>query len=351
MANFVSMKSVAIRKTLGYRLRRYAAAAVLTLWMPGLAACGGKNAAKAEAAAEGETPALQTRFMADADSLLAAVEAQTSLGPRTPGSAAHARCADMIVGRLKSYGIDSVAQQLVAVTPPTGTTVTARNILGCINPYARERVLLLAHYDTRPTADNDPDPALRSTPIDGANDGASGVAVLLELGRLLGKATPDSIGIDLLFTDVEDSGTSGGEDSDATWCLGTREWVKQMPYSAHNKPRYGVLLDMVGGRGARFHREYFSDRSAPAVVNRIWAIARESGFADRFINEPGGAVVDDHLPVNNAGIPCIDIIESLNEQTGSFNPTWHTTSDRLDAIDRESLRIVAQTLLNTIIKP
>lgn len=96
----------------------------------------------------------------------------------------------MIVGRLKSYGIDSVAQQLVAVTPPTGTTVTARNILGCINPDARERVLLLAHYDTRPTADNDPDPALRSTPIDGANDGASGVAVLLELGRLLGKPLP-----------------------------------------------------------------------------------------------------------------------------------------------------------------
>lgn len=346
------MKSVAIKITLPAWLQRVAAAAVLALGIPALAACGGKNAAKAEATADSGAPALQTRFTADADSLFAAVEAQTSLGPRTPGSAAHGRCADMIVGRLKSYGIDSVARQMVAVTPPVGGTVTARNILGCINPDASNRILLLAHYDTRPTADNDPDPALRSTPIDGANDGASGVAVLLEIARLLGSAAPDSIGIDLLFTDVEDSGTSGGgEDSDATWCLGTREWVKQMPYSAQNKPRYGVLLDMVGGRGARFHREYFSDRSAPAVVNRIWAVARESGFADRFVNEPGGAVVDDHLPVNNAGIPCIDIIESLNEQTGSFNPTWHTTADRLDVIDRESLRAVAQTLLNAIIKP
>lgn len=312
-------------------------------------ACSGKTAAQAEERAD--TPSLQTRFTANADSLLAAVATQTDLGPRNPGSQAHTRCADMIAGRLKAYGIDSVAQQYAGVTTADGKTFTARNILGAINPTATDRVLLLAHYDTRPVADNDPDPALRATPISGANDGGSGVAVLLEITRLLGRTTPDSLGIDLLFVDMEDSGVSGVEDSDDTWCLGTQQWVKQMPYTAANKPRYAVLLDMVGGKGARFHREYFSDRSAPGVVNHIWAVARESGFSDRFVNKPGGAVVDDHIHINAAGIPCIDIIESLNEQTGSFNPTWHTTADRIDAIDAESLRIVAQTLLNALIKP
>lgn len=312
--------------------------------------CSG-NAQKHAEASTDSLPEVNTRFVANADSLYEEVRRQTDLGPRTPGSDAHRICGDLITNRLRSAGIDSVAQQLAPVQTAAGKQFTARNIMGCINPPARNRVLLLAHYDTRPTADNDPDPALRSTPISGANDGASGVAALLEIARLTGRQLPDSIGIDLLFVDMEDSGINGVEGSDETWCLGTQQWVKQMPYTAANKPRYAVLLDMVGGQNARFHREYFSDRSAPGVVNRIWAIARESGFADRFPNEPGGAVVDDHLHINRAGIPCVDIIESLNDATGSFNPTWHTTADRIEAIDRQTLRIVTQTLLNTITTP
>ena len=182
----------------------------------------------------------------------------------------------------------------------------------------------------------------------GANDGASGVAVLLETARLLGRQAPDSLGIDLLFVDMEDSGEDGGPEE--TWCLGTQEWVKSMPYTAANKPKYGILLDMVGGIDAKFYREYFSEQGAPQYVDRIWAVARESGYGDRFVNRRGGGVVDDHLFITRAGIPCVDIIECVNDHTGSFNPTWHTTSDNLAAIDRTTLKAVAQTVLNTILQ-
>lgn len=320
-------------------------AAVLTL----VSGCTG---AKQRPSATGEQASAATpSYTANADSLYSHVERQMAFGPRTPGSEGHKECGDMIVSRLHAYGVDSVAQQHAPVTLYNGSRFTARNILGSINPTADQRILLLAHYDTRPWADNDPDPDNHSKPVPGANDGASGVAVLLETARLLGHALPDSIGVDLLFVDLEDSGVSGGEGTEETWCLGTQEWVKQMPYTAENRPRFGILLDMVGGADARFHREYFSNRAAPSLVNRVWAIAREAGYGDRFINNQGGAVVDDHLFINRAGIPCIDIIESTNTATGSFNPTWHTIDDDLPAIDRNTLKAVTQTVLNVIASP
>ncbi|MDE7141410.1 MAG: M28 family peptidase, partial [Muribaculaceae bacterium] len=224
----------------------------------------------------------------------------------------------------------------------------ARNVMGRFNPQARKRVLLLAHYASRTWADQAPDPANHTKAIDGANDGASGAAVLLELARLLGQQRPDSLGVDLLFVDAEDSGNSDSYDSDLTWCLGTQAWVRQMPYTRAEMPRYAILLDMVGGRGARFHREYFSDRFARPVVDKIWAAAARAGHADRFPNAPGGSVVDDHIHINRAGIPCVDIIETQNPETGSFNPTWHTMADNLSNIDRETLRIVAQVVADVL---
>ncbi len=312
-----------------------------------IAGCSGAKGQRGEstqAAADTAT----TRFAADADSLFKYVSDQVELGPRVPGSDAHRLCGDMILNRLKASGIDSVAVQLAEVGTFKGDRHMARNIMGCVNPGAGKRVLLIAHYDTRPWADNDPVAEERIRPVDGANDGASGVAVLLEAARLLGRPLPDSLGVDLLFVDMEDSGTSDGADSESTWCLGTQEWVKQMPYTASNRPQYGILLDMVGGQDARFHREYFSHQLAPGVVDRVWAVARESGFGDRFVNSVGGAVVDDHLFVNRAGIPCIDIIESMHPHTGSFNPTWHTSADNLGGIDRGTLKAVTQVVLNTI---
>lgn len=317
----------------------------MALVCTGCSGRAGSSATGTQAAAE-EAPKLTVE--ANADSLYHFVVRQVELGPRTPGTYAHTSCGKEIEKILIDYGVDSIVHQHAPVTTFDGKRFEAWNILGRINPECERRVLLVAHYDTRPWADNEPDASLRDKPVMGANDGASGVAVLLETARLLGRQAPDSLGIDLLFVDMEDSGEDGGPEE--TWCLGTQEWVKAMPYTAANKPKYGILLDMVGGIDAKFYREYFSEQGAPQYVDRIWAVARESGYGDRFVNRRGGGVVDDHLFITRAGIPCVDIIECVNEHTGSFNPTWHTTSDNLAAIDRTTLKAVAQTVLNTILQ-
>lgn len=323
----------------------------ILLFAATLGACAGKAGTQDSAAATADAEsAVEAPVQADADSLFALVTAQTSLGPRTPGSDAHRLCRELIQSRLRRYGADTVTVQQAPVTTFDGTRHTAYNIMGRFNPSAPQRILLLAHYDTRPWADRDPEPSNRSKPIDGANDGASGVAALLEIARVAGREMPDSVGFDLLFVDMEDSGSpaNSADDSEDSWALGAQEWVKNMPYTPETKPRFAILLDMVGGKDARFHREYFSDRDARAVVDRIWSIARMSGMADRFPNATGGAIVDDHLHINAAGIPCVDIIESANHATGSFNPTWHTMADNASNIDRRTLRDVTQVVLNTL---
>ena len=183
------------------------------------------------------------------------------------------------------------------------------------------------------------------TPILGANDGGSGVGVLLEIARCLQERKP-MIGVDILFVDAEDYGNSG--DNEDTWCLGTQYWIKNLPYSPSRMPQYGILLDMVGGKDAKFHREYVSQYVAPSIVDKVWTAAVASGYGDVFVNELGGSIVDDHVYVNQGGIPCIDIIETLNPQTMSFNPTWHTLDDNMSNIDRQSLKAVGQTVLNVI---
>lgn len=321
----------------------------------GLMACGGKAAGNGTAGGTDggkdgtatEAGAVMAPVKADADSLFGFVETQVGFGPRVPGSEGHEACRRYLTETLIGYGVDSVGIQAVGVETWEGKSVTAYNIMGRTNPGAKERILLLAHYDTRPWADEEPRPQDRDTPIDGANDGASGVAVLLEVARCLKEAPLDSIGVDLLFVDLEDSGRSGAGDEDS-WCLGTQQWVENLPYPPGGLPRYGILVDMVGGKDAIFHREYLSQTHAKHIVDKVWALAAASGFGERFPNQTGGSVIDDHLYVNRAGIPCIDIIESANPHTGSFNPTWHTTADNLAAIDRTTLRVVAQVVLNLL---
>lgn len=318
-----------------------AALAVGTL----LFSCGGKQ--KTETVAEDVqiTPVMT----ASADSLYNFVEDQVNFGPRTPGSEGHAACVDYIVRSVRMFGADTVMIHEAPVTTYRGDTFTARNIFAQFNPGARRRVLLLAHYDTRPWATEDSDKEARMRPIDGANDGGSGVSVLLEVARNLGLHPLDSVGVDLLFTDVEDSGQSetwGAQEE--TWCLGTQEWVKDMPYDDTNRPEFGILLDMVGGKDAKFHREYFSQQHAKKYVDKVWAVADASGFGERFINDTGTSCLDDHVYINRAEIPCIDIIENSNPSTYSFNPTWHTLGDNLGAIDSRTMRIVAQVVLNTL---
>lgn len=285
----------------------------------------------------------------NSDSAYSYVAKQVSFGPRVPGAPAHSACADYIVSKLN--GADSIIIQKCSAKNFKGETLPLTNIMGRFNINAKRRVLLAAHWDTRPWADNDPDKTNHATPIDGANDGASGVGILLELARLFNEKAP-AIGVDLLFLDGEDSGCSSSmiEDNDDTWCLGSQYWSANTPYadSPESRPAYGILLDMVGGRNAKFYREYASERYASDVNSKVWAVANASGYGNRFINSVRGAVNDDHLHLNNAGIPSIDIIECGNHETGSFPPSWHTLQDNMDNIDQATLKAVGQTVANTI---
>lgn len=281
----------------------------------------------------------------NADSAYNYIKAQVDCGPRVPGTDAHRRCAAMLVEMLKNCGADTVLEQKTVVTAFNGDKLPINNILARYNTENPKRILLVAHWDTRPWADAEKDASKHSMPIPGANDGGSGVGVLLEIARNFGEKLP-SVGVDILLTDAEDYGQAGG--SDESWCLGTQYWVRNMPYQTSNLPVYGILLDIVGGLDAHFCREYFSDYYASAINDKVWAAAAAAGYASRFVNSSEGAVTDDHIYINKAGIPCIDIIECANQATGSFPPTWHTLSDDMKSIDRTTLKAVGQTVINVI---
>lgn len=275
--------------------------------------------------------------MPRADSLMAFIERQVAFGPRTPGSEAHAACRKWLHASLARYlGEENVATTPVEVTDFNGRKLTAYNIFARYNPDASRRIILLAHYDTRPWADQESDPKLHSTPIDGANDGASGVAVLLEVARQLAGNPIDSLGVDLLMVDLEDSGDPRGGNDDS-WCLGSSKFAENLPYGNTDRPYLGVLFDMVGGRGATFPREVLSQQHAKAAVDKLWALAHANGLGGRFPNRLGAPVIDDHLPLIRAGIPTVDIIDSANAATGSFPETWHTLADTPANIDTAPL--------------
>ena len=310
------------------------------------AACGGKSAtADAEPAGVQTAPQSAVIRLFDADSAYMRVADQVAMGPRVPGLPGHDRCVEYIKARLKAAGAEVTVQDTVFA--PAGTSIApqrVRNITGRFNAGAPRHVLLLAHYDTRPWADQEDDEKLHSTPIDGANDGGSGVGVLLEIARLM-KQLPDNVEVEMLFVDAEDAGSYA---DDFSWCIGSQAWADAFDPTSRRVPEYAILLDMVGGKGARFHREYFSDRYAPAVNNRVWETARKAGYGNLFPNEAGGALNDDHIHILRAGIPAIDIVESVNPSTGSFNPTWHTLSDNIDNIDPATLKAVGDVVINTI---
>ncbi len=276
----------------------------------------------------------------DADSAYEAVRWQVELGPRVPNTEAHRLAGDRMANLLSRYGAE-VKEQRADLKAFDGTVIHARNIFGMFNPEASDRTLLVAHYDCRPWADEDPDPAKRHNPVDGANDGASGVAVLLETARQIGLNNPGK-GIDILFVDAEDWGTEGNDES---WAMGTRYFVNN-PILPGYIPARVILTDMVGGAGASFPVEYFSYQAAPEMVNQWHNASVAAGYGDLFPQTMGGAVTDDHVEFIKAGIPAIDIIE-YHPQSG-FNPHWHTSSDNLSNISKETLKAVGQTLLEFI---
>ncbi|MDE6006629.1 MAG: M28 family peptidase [Muribaculaceae bacterium] len=276
----------------------------------------------------------------EADSAYMYVKHQVEFGPRVPNTPAHEMTAEWLASELSRHGA-VVTLQRADLQGPDGKVIHSTNIMGSYNADKEDRLLLMAHYDTRPIADKDPNPAKRQLPIDGANDGASGVGVLLEMARLLGAADTGK-GIDILFVDAEDSGI---EEDDATWALGARYFTEN-PIKPGYAPSQVILLDMVGGKGALFPAEYFSRRSAPALDDSFRAAAAREGYEQLFPNTLGGAVNDDHLPFLEQGIPAIDIIDYRPGR--GFCPTWHTHEDNLSNIDKGSLEAVGKTLVRFI---
>lgn len=300
----------------------------------------GSTADSSESAQAEAAPVQKVAF--DADSAFAYVKTQTDFGPRVPNTRAHRLCGDWLEAELKRHGAE-VTVQPMSLKAFDGTMLKARNIMGSFNPKADDRTLLMAHWDTRPWADADPDPANHTKAPDGANDGASGVGVLLEVARALAAQNPGK-GVDILFLDAEDWGNHSQDDS---WALGAEYFVTN-PIKADYKPARAILVDMVGGRGSQFYREYQSQRGAPSLCDEVWNMAEASGFGHIFINRMGGAVTDDHVKFLQAGIPAIDIIAFDPESETGFPAMWHTLSDNLQNIDPQVLGAVGQTLLNYI---
>ncbi|SKA17307.1 Peptidase family M28 [Chitinophaga eiseniae] len=276
----------------------------------------------------------------NADSAYAYTAKQVSFGPRIPNTPAQQHCADWMISTLKQWA-DTVYVQRTTVDGPNKEKLPCINIIASFNPAAKQRVLLLAHWDTRPWADEDA--FNKKGKLDGADDGASGVGVLMETARQF-KAQKPEAGVDILLVDVEDYGVKDNENS---FCLGTQYWAKN-PHIKGYKANYGILLDMVGGRGSQFYMEGSSQQYAYGPMKMFWDVANQLGYSDYFRYEKNGSyITDDHIYVNTmANIPTFDIIAW--QASGNFAPHWHTQGDNMSVIDTKTLKAVGQTILQVI---
>lgn len=285
----------------------------------------------------------------NADSAYIYLQEQCNFGPRTMNSTAHDKCEKWIIQKFEQYGC-KVTTQKATLNGYDGTPLRSTNIIASYNPEATTRIMFCAHWDCRPWADNDPDSTNWHKPIVAANDAASGVGVMIELARIL-KGSGLELGVDFICFDAEDYGTPQwfeGEDPGDTWALGAQYFANNLPEGY--APRYGILLDMVGGVGAKFYREGMSMQYAPAIVKKVWNAARQVGYGSYFPKDDGGMITDDHIPVNQtANIPCIDVIPYYPDcAQSSFGPTWHTIADNMDNIDKNSLKAVGQTMVQVL---
>lgn len=307
-----------------------------------------------------QQPLVNIQF--NADSAYQFCAAQCDFGPRTMNSEAHERCAQWISQKFQQYGY-TVELQKADLKGYDGTILKSTNIIASSQPSAPNsqlpKVLICAHWDSRPWADNDPDSANWRKPVMAANDGASGVAVMLELARLIQQHDSLNVAVDFICFDAEDWGipqwdeTGDGTDS---WALGAQYWAKKyQEKSLHSQPstlnyQYAILLDMVGGQGAKFYQEGYSKQKAGRIVEKIWRAAHAAGYGSTFPMQESGFVTDDHVPVNDiANIPCVDIINHYPDcPQSSFGPTWHTVNDDMQHIDKNTLQAVGQTLLQVL---
>jgi hypothetical protein len=259
-------------------------------------------------------------------------EVQLGFGPRIPGSPGHRRMAAWLDSLLRTRADTLVVQRWTHVTR-LGDSLPLVNFVARFNPAAPTRLLFLAHWDTRPRAD---DPASRDTlaPVPGANDGASGVAILLGMADAL-KARPPAVGVDLLFVDGEDYGDFN---ADADVLLGSRYYAE---HQVGPQPRLAILLDMVGDKDLKIAPEYYSQTGAPEVVELVWDTARRMGYGEVFVADGGPTLTDDHVPLQQAGLRAIDVID--------FTYPWHhTPDDTMDKISAQSLKIVGDVMLAVV---
>ena len=284
-----------------------------------------------------------------ADSALFFCQQQCDFGPRTMNSAAHDACEQWIADKFTQYGME-VTRQKAVLQGYDGTPLRSTNIIASYRPELTSRILLCAHWDSRPWADNDPDESNWHKPVLAANDGASGVAVMLEIARLL----PDTLahGVDFICFDAEDYGHPQWEtaaDPGNTWALGSQHWAAN-PHKSGYTARFGILLDMVGGQGAQFYQESNSKHYAQNVVDKVWRAASVVGYGSFFPKQEGVGIIDDHISVNTvAHIPTIDIIPYYAAcEESSFGPTWHTVNDDMAHLDRTTLQAVGQTLIQVL---
>lgn len=276
----------------------------------------------------------------NADSMYADIERQLAFGPRVPGTPAHAQCADWMAAKFKEYGAVVTVQSATAVN--AGKNVPVKNIIASYNPSNQRRVIVSAHWDSRPRADKDGKNPGAAVPA--ANDGGSGVAVILEIARQF-KAKAPTIGVDLILWDAEDNGNY--EDNNS-WCVGSQYWSKNK-HVPNYRAVYGINLDMVGAKDARFTKDAYSLQYAGPETDRLWNTAQHLGYGSYFsLERKDYASIDDHYFVMEiAGIPMVEVIDrSLT--TGEFFPHWHTTTDDLAAIDRNTLKAVGQTVLEVL---
>ena len=316
-----------------------------------LAACNGKSNKNATPAAASGIDYSQVAIPAfNADSAYQFVADQVAFGFRTPNTVAQSRCADYLASQMRRW-CDTVIVQDFPATLWDGTTVRGKNIIASIEAPAAsgtgKRLLLAAHWDSRLWADHDEDKDNHRKPIPGANDGASGVGVLMEMARIISAQRP-SVSIDFIFFDVEDQGCPEWADTyvEDSWCKGSQYWSRN-PHMPYYTAVYGVLLDMVGTQQPRYTKEEISRQFAGNVMNKMWTAAAALGYDKVFENRDTDPILDDHYYVNRlANIPMIDIVQ--NSHGISFFKHWHTVNDDLDHIDKNTLRITAEVVLKTI---
>lgn len=284
------------------------------------------------------------------DSAYYFIDRQVGFGPRVPGTETHEACAQWLAKTLGRFA-DSLIVQDFSARIYNGTVLPGKNIIGVFQPEKTRRVLLCAHWDSRPFADQEDDPDLHNTPIDGANDGASGVGVLLEIARQINKY-PANVGIDIIFFDMEDYGEPHGEQSrkEDTWALGSQHWSRN-PHTFNYSAQYGILLDMVGVKNATFLREGTSEYYASHILDKVWQAGQDLGYGAYFLNRRAGAITHDHLYINQIlGIPTINIIALEPGGRSIFFEQWHTLDDTMEYIDKETLDVVGNTVLHVIFR-